>query len=290
MYDEKINSAIQIINKYNESTLHIQAKKQYLESTPTQIPSPDKFKNDLVLMGGTTEEALSLLSWEDLRDGCKLPLLLAKQIANIFRSPESPTKIKVKDISEEELFKHYAPEKHNNSIGMQLKKLSGGRKCVVFNDDNSVDVKMSARLLRELEDYGERDTVLVNSVRVEVYKIGEIPNKIFVENPLFIGKPLRSDNSCTETDFIWSPKLDVIRTILYLAIRETKELSIRTHVDAVNIIDLVDHQNGENRVRMRYKTASVLYDKLKKTNRLPSMMLEKKLNPNNPFYTEHRTY
>lgn len=260
----------------------------------------DSFFSKLKKAGGTTDEALTLCTFEDL-ESFGAPKLLAKQVASIFRKGNAEEKKEkkilkpsyVSAMSISELLEHYDPREATNAVGERISKIAGGKRCIVFNNDGTVNIKASSTLLHELRDnYSEREAYPVDGVPTKVYKVGERIGQLADENPLYPHRPLRPNGDCDQTNRSWEGISSEVRKIIYLAVTQTKEIVISDLSRAHQILDLVHDlasSNVELKIRQRYPKAHLLYEELKNTGQLPSMKIsmtqkESPNNKNNPFF------
>lgn len=274
-YNSKLSIVENLLKEYNESN------KEF----PVLFGD---FKKELRKAGGIDEEALRLVSWEDLMK-MGLPLLIAKKAADIFRDKTDKKNIysdkKVSGMSYNELVEAYNPENTTNNVAERLKKLSNNQKFLVFSS-GTLNTQLSSKLLKELIDgYPERQTFISNDKKpVLVYRVGDRPGNFLTENPLFIGQYLRPDGTCTITDFNWNEISDTIKHILFLATHQTKECKIEDRFDGIDLLDKLfsfKDEKAEERTRNRFIRASVLYDEMKVAGNLPSLTVLKSNIPNN---------
>jgi len=284
-YEDKIEKAKEIISQFNERV----GKDDAVDA--------EGFFKKLEKAGGTTEAALQGCSWEDL-ESMGLPKLLAKQIAGIFRKSEEKEKkpaisaTRAQSMKPEELLKAYDPRDPSNAVSERLKKLSDGKPFIVFNPDETINAVASAKLLQEIRDnYPPRDTVVVDERPQKTYRVGERPDQMADENPLYPGRVLRPDGMCDQTNRSWNGISPTVRILIYLAVKETGEIKVNQINDAHNALDLVLSGDAEKKIRTRYTQASVRYDELEKQGNLPSLKIARSggtRGKNDPF--GHREY
>jgi hypothetical protein len=283
MYDSKIEQAKSIVEKHNS----VAKKKVEFET----------FLSNLQEAGGATDEALKACTWEDL-EKFGLPTLIAKQVCSVFRvKQEKESKIisekKSQAMTVRELLNHYDPKNWDNFVGKRLKELSDNKRCLVCNDDGNLNINTSAKLVDELRDgFPERDKIIVNDKPYKVYRIGERPDQFVLENPLFPGTLLRPDETCTVTDRSWEGVPDVIKVLLYLAVKETKELKISNADDAHNVMDVLQTEDITKKLIRRYSKASLLFDELKAAGNLPTLRLSRSQQKpcNDPFFQGNKRF
>jgi hypothetical protein len=116
--------------------------------TETDHPLPEidiqAVKNKLIQLGATSEAALSKCSFEDL-EGCGIPKLLAKTVAQVFRNGPAPEKQKESWVSDrsaermtlEELVSRYNPEQEN-AVSRKLAAIAYKSRFLAFLEGNAV--------------------------------------------------------------------------------------------------------------------------------------------------------
>jgi hypothetical protein len=290
--EDRLSSARQILEAHN---------KQASESAQVDV---DAFFKKLADMGGTTEEALSEATWEDLQD-CGAPRILARKIATIWRGEEaqpaesSPQKIVVEDndpvkraarLTPAELIAEYDPEQPHSPVYDRLKALAEGQKFLVFDDDGKVNVKVSVQLFDELADYGERDRYIVGGTPCSVRKVGYRPGRTTDEHPLSPGTPLRKDG-CSAAGCNWGEVDLKIRQIYCIAVK-IGELNPADYREAD--LHLEATTRDEEEIMKLYQKASIRWKELKDLDRLPSLRMllgskGKSERPNHPFGTHRVT-
>jgi len=282
-YDSKIASAQKVVEQHNEN----------VTDNPIVF---EAFLEKLRKMGGTSDDALKAVSWEDLEE-CGMPKIMARRMSFVFRKDGEDTggasayisPKKVHSLSKKELVERYDPKDATSPVGKKLKDLSGGKAFIVFSNAGKILVDASVKLLEDILDgLPEVKTTFVESRPLPVYRVGDRPDAYADANPLYPNRPLRADEVCDQTGRSWSG-IDVsIRQLLYLAITSSKELSIKTVADAGDTLDRVMGQDTTlDTLRSRYPRASQLYDEQEKEGRLPLLKIklggQSQGKPNNPF-------
>lgn len=244
--------------------------------TSNKIQNSEEIKAKLIALGGTNEAALAQCSFEDL-EALGIPLLLAKQIATVFRKNDSGSvdyvsSKKAERMTFEELLARYNPEE-DNAISKRLIEIAGSNRFVVFRNGNIVDVDTSAMLLKEIKKgWGERSVVTVDRIIKPIYKVGEMPDNYVDENPLYPGRALRPDGTCDQLNRSWAGVPLRTRQLIYLAVTRS-DLRMDSQ-RAGETLDVALEQDGERRLRERYPNASIEFDKLEKLSQLPSLKIE----------------
>ncbi len=268
-YDSKIAVARDSIEQHN--------------STVDTAVDFEKFLDELRNMGGSSDEALKAVSWEDLQD-CGLPRILARRISFVFRQDSNGSASasayvsskKVVMLTNKELIERYNPKDVKNPVGKRLKDLSDGKAFIVFNDDGSVNVEATVKLLNDIMNgLPEVETSFVNGRPFPVYKIGDRLDAYAEENPLYPSRPLRSEETCDQTGRSWAGVGIGIRQLLHIAIAQTHELTVKTVADAGDVMDRVMSQDcNMDTLRSRYPKASKLLNELANINKLPNLKIK----------------
>ena len=279
-YDQKIASARKVIDEHNSNA-----------DTPINF---DDFLKKLKDAGGSSEEALKAASWDDLQD-CGIPKIMARRLTFLFRQDGDGTETKSTYISEKkvvglsnkELVERYNPKDVKNPVGKRLKDLSDGKKFVVFHDGGMVNVKETVKLLEDIiNGLPEVSTAFVCCRPFPVFSIGERPDFYVEENPIYIGRPLRSNETCNQTGRSWSGVATEIRQFLWMAVN-SGELTISTVSEAHDILDKVLSKDCSlDSLRARYPRTSVNFDANGKVGNLPTLKIrvgESAGKGNNPF-------
>ena len=288
-YDHKIAAAQEIVEEHNS---HID------ESDSESRLSWDDILIKLKKMGGTTEETLREMTWEDIQY-CGVPRILARRIANqVFRQTDTAlTTAKIAAMSFVKLFETYDPTGETNSaVRDRLEKESSGRRCVVFDpsDTTKILVLASAKALRQLKDgLPEQESVHITKsaatgkVLARLYRIGENPNELVGENFLYPGHILR-DGVCDNTGRNLNDIPVEAQQIVYLAITVTNEVTIDDVEAAHRVLDTLECDDPVDKAQSRYGKATLRLQELKLLGNEPKLLLHKNGNPNrsnNPFNT-----
>ena len=267
-YDSKIAKAQEMIEQHNSNT-----------TSPVDF---DKFMEKLREMGGSSDEALLAASWEDLQDA-GVPRIIARRLAHVFRQDSDDnggvsayvsTK-KAAMLSEKELVERYNPKDVKNAVGKRLRELSDGKAFIVFDDSGNVLVEPTVKLLKDLMNgLPAVDTTFVEGRPLTVYKIGDRPDAYADENPLYPGRALRSEETCDQTGRSWAGVGTDIRQLLYIAIKSTRELVVKSVAEANDVMDKVmSNDTTLASLRSRYPKASQQFDEMSKIGRLPLLKL-----------------
>lgn len=254
-----------------------------------------KFENELQKLGAVSEETLAQCSWEDVMEA-GLPKILARQVAGIFRSQDNQVEDKdghigakkASRMSYEELFRCYKPGE-DDEVSKKLVELSKGKRVVVFDDepDRVVNIDISTRLLQEIRrGFPEiTHTKTPDGRPRSIFRIGEVPNDEVDENPLYPGRPLRSDETCDQTQRSWKGIPKTVRQLVLLATTKTAEAKRLTVDDAHTLMDLCLQPLAEEKLRSRWLKSSIMLDEMTAEGSAPRLKLKLGKGGNgDPFY------
>lgn len=283
-YDSKIQRAEAIVSALNK-----------IRST---VPEGELLRG-IQTLGGINEEALTFLKEEDLTEQIpSLPKLIARQIATIFQEktkektePKHISARKAERMRFEQLLGHYNPEE-TNPVSQKLKELSKSAPIIVFLPTGGVDVETSTMLLKEIRARlapRPNSMIEVNGVYQRIYRIGENPELVYDENPLYPGLPLRPDGTCDQLNRSWRSIDHKVRQFLWLAVSETKEIHV-TIDKAHDILDKALQPNCLKHFKQRYQETAIKFQELAEDEILPQLKIRgrKAYYPNqnnNPFQT-----
>jgi len=260
----------------------------YNDTVPTdKRVDVDKFVADVKALGGTTAELLSLIAWEQLED-LGLPVLLAKQVATIFRGAATPasqtgpataaparrmTASMAERAPDRDLLANFDPNRAGDVVATELRKRSGDRRFLVYTE-NGVDVEASLTLLTELtvQHEPERDTFVVGGTVRRVYSVGQQPPQPVPEHPLLPGTSLRRSDGTDDKGIPWG-RLDLeLRQLVRIAV-QTGEL-VPASIDHHDLYERVE-RIGWDGLATRYPKAAVRFSELRDSGQLPPLMMLK---------------
>src|SRR4051812_37189395 len=129
--------------KYESAQRLVEEHNQAIGKDQPGFVNPVLFIQNLKAAGGTSEERLKNLSWDEIQslfglDDTKIkPFALAKGLANIFRETQNSQQIrpasakKADKMTLRELIENYDPEDYN-AVAKRLAEVGRGEPCIVF--------------------------------------------------------------------------------------------------------------------------------------------------------------
>jgi hypothetical protein len=239
--------------------------------------NPEKFFEKLKLLGGTTDQRLRKLSYEQILsilpefEGVK-PQLLATELAQYWRGEVKKEEAK-KDREEsatsyDDLIRKYDPQDPASKTYARLFALSNQQPFVVFQAGTVlVDVTATSKLLGEvLQGFKGRQFYEGR----QVYLVGQWPQTNLIENPLFPGQPLRPDGTCDETGVRW----DIVPLEVKVAIRVVAEalgkLKDKSFVYDISVTNVLTLEG----LFLKYPGIRGLYESKKSLGQLPTLQFQ----------------
>ena len=205
-------------------------------------------------------------------------------------------RMKLEDVQPSELLENYHPEQLSHPVTTALKKKFGEQKIIVFKSDSKiVDIDATSNYIADLEQgFPEQETVESDGELVRLYAVGQIPNQMIEEDPLFEGSPLKRGRSIVNR-INWTDIDYTIRTFCRIIVtREDIDVNDRFHIQ--ELMKLAQKRQievkGDNKkmvipseLREVYPEAYLEYRELAKKNELPKLTItmeqanSKKQNP-----------
>ncbi len=277
-YQDKTARARAMIAEHNQASLAIDPNIKPVD--PTAV------FGRLVALGGSTEEALTNLTWEDL-EGCGVPRILARRIANeVFRQqvtlPEHArgqsyvTERGAARLTIPQLLEVYDPTGTSNvAVTHRLRELIGKAPCLAFGPDGKLDIQVSVNLIEDMRMGIDppANVKLTGGEYVKPLQVGQPPTKVRHQNPLYPNLPLRDGLVCSQTETRWedTPQGLETRQLVYLAMK-TGELRVTKLADAHDFVDL-HNRVGHTGLRSRWPQAAGQFDELKRAGGLPPLTM-----------------
>lgn len=243
--------------------------------------SYERFEQGLKDLGGTDVASIRQITWEDL-ESLGIPKLRARQIAEIFRRSDCDgeklaptfTADSVVDAADDDLVRAYDPKRMTGHAANELRRRSGDRPFVVFDESGGVHRKKTLEILRELlANYPPRDVCQINGVPTRLYRVGETPPELLDEHPLFPGEALYSDGK-DQWGIAWGSLKLPVRQLLRYAV-QTGELTVQTSDGMHDLFDRVLKEGDEsvNHLRSRYQRAWIAFTEATAQSALPRLKI-----------------
>jgi len=180
-------------------------------------------------------------------------------------------KLKMEDIEPSELLEHYHPDKPNHPVTIALKKRFGDKPVIVFKSDSKVvDIDATANYMADLEQgFPEQETVEVDGTLVRVYSIGQIPNEMVDEDPLFEGKPLKRDRSIVNR-VNWAGIEYAVRAFCRIIV-DRGDVDVNDRFQVKELIQMAS--KGIPELKKMYPEADLECRELQKKGELPKLVM-----------------
>ena len=237
-------------------------------------------------------------------DEMKIPLAKVRMAMKYLRGPKnsaktdtiSPEMIKMKEkygvkpklenIGSDSLLEDYDPKRSDHPITIVLKKRFGNTPVIVFKPDSTeVDIEATANYIADLDQgFPEEETVESQGELVRVYKVGEVPNEIIDEDPLFEGSPLKRGRSIVNR-VNWSDVSKEARQFIRILVETDGDIDPNNRRDVREIVQTASE--GMGALKEDFPETYLEFKEIKKAGRLPSLTMSmkeaEKSKSNNPF-------
>jgi len=200
-------------------------------------------------------------------------------------------KLRLENVDPAELLQHYHPSMVNHPITIALKKRFGSQPIIVFKPDSKqVDIDETANYIADLgQGFPEQETIEVDGTLVRVYPIGQIPNQMIDEDPLFPGQPLKRERSVVNR-VNWSNIDEETRKFCRIVV-EMDDIDVDDRFAIRELLKLAS--KGITELRKIYPEADLEYKERKQKDELPKLHLtleEANGKINNPFGVRNRQH
>jgi len=194
-------------------------------------------------------------------------------------------KLKLEYIPTDQLLEDYDPKQLHSPITIVLKERFGKEHVIVFKPDSTeVDIEATANYIADLEQgFSKEKTVMSQGELVKIYKVGEVPNEVVKEDPLFAGYPLKRERSVVNR-VNWDGIPDEARQFVRIAL-EMKMIDANDRRDVKDIIGM--SFEGIKELKEEFPEVYLEFKERKKLNNLPNLVMTMKEaennKQNNPF-------
>lgn len=201
--------------------------------------------------------------------------------------------LNISDIETEKLLEDYDPRKSSHPITKVLKERYKGQSVVIFRADSEVvDIEATSDYISDLEMgiYEEQETVEVDGRLQRVYPIGQVPDVMAEEDPLFPGHPLRKGRS-TRNRMNWDGIDNKVKQFCRIML-EQGEIDPEDKHDVRSLVS--DIKDGFKNLASQYMDIELTFRELEKKGTLPALKMSlqeatsKLQGHNNPFSVNRR--
>ncbi len=195
---------------------------------------------------------------------------------------------KADQMSHGELLGRYTPD-DDNAVCRKLRNLAKGAPFIVYDDNGTVNVAVSAKLLSELrKGFPPRPHYSEGGKIRKLYCAGEQVDTTADENPIYRGRPLRPDGTCDQTGRSWDGISQEVRQLVAV-INQHGGITIDQAHTLMDLATTVPSEEAFTRLSNRHPGSRLAYDEAKKLGKLPILRVELGTNyrsAKNPFKVE----
>ena len=180
-------------------------------------------------------------------------------------------KVRLEDLGIEELLPYYKPGKPNR-VHQALEKRYGkyGQFIAFRPSSTEVATEETIDYVTDLEQgFDPEESIMVDGELVRLYGIGEVPNNIVDEDPLFPGRPLKRERS-TINRINWKGVSQDVRQFIRLLV-EDEEIDPGRKSERRAIMELVSMSLDE--LKETYPGTYMAYREKKELDELPKLRL-----------------
>jgi hypothetical protein len=185
-------------------------------------------------------------------------------------------KLKLEHVPTWQLLEDYDPTKKDHPITLVLLNRYNDEKVIIFRPDTTeVDVEATADYITDL-DQGFPQEAMVQSQGEFVcpMAVGDVPDQVIEEDPLFPNSPLKRGRSIVNRSN-WANISIECRQFARIAV-ETDEIDPHDKRDVKDVMKLVNCVAELDKLKEEYPRASVIYRERKKLNSLPNLAMTMK--------------
>jgi len=194
-------------------------------------------------------------------------------------------KLKLENIETSELLPYYHPDKPSHPVTLALKQRYGDKAIIAFKPDSKeIAIEETVNYITDVEmGYAEEENIEVDGSLVRLYPIGQIPDQIIEEDPIFAGNPLKRGRS-TVNRVNWSG-VDLETQQLCRIIVERSDIDINDRFAVKKLVELAIKSNGIKELKKMFPEAEMKFREKRKTGDLPKLrmtlndMVNKKQDP-----------
>jgi hypothetical protein len=279
------DAALSVVNQHNE----------VVGSDNPGFVNTDQF---MTCLKGTVGVNIRQIRYEDVLaclpefqgpNGAIKPIPLAKAIVQAIRKGEpsevvDPVNVgdsvsyvspkKAERMSNKQLIDNFEPDEPDNAVGVVLQRKSKGQPFLVYSEGRQLDREASLTLFNEVKLGHVGRTVYKGK---KVYKIGELPDNLVPENPLYRNTPLRPDGTCTQTNRSWEGVPQNVRQFVAFAAEYEGGIDVTTPPNGIqrahDIIDIAVSSDAMKRFEERYQEIMVEFREAEKRGELPKLLI-----------------
>lgn len=193
-------------------------------------------------------------------------------------------RMKLEDVEPSELLESYHPEQPNHPVTVALKKRFGDKAVVVFKPDSKViDIEATANYISDLEQgFPEQETTESDGELVRILRVGQIPNQMIEEDPMFEGQPLKRMRSMINR-VNWADIAIDVRQFSRVVVNRG-DIDVNDRFQVQEFMKLAG--KGMKELKKMYPEAALEYRELDQKHELPELTISMEVassQKQNPF-------
>lgn len=199
---------------------------------------------------------------------------------------------RLEDLGVEELLPYYNPLRKNR-VYKVLRDMFKDKKVVAFKPDSKeIAVEETINYMTDINDgLPEEESIDVDGELVRLYEIGQVPNQLVDEDPLFAGHPLKRERSMINR-VNWSGISPEVRQFFRILV-DRDDIDPNDRMSVRQAVEMA--KNGINDLKKVFAEAYLEFKEKKTRDELPKLHLTlDEVNGNdhkqNPFGISNRRY
>ena len=180
-------------------------------------------------------------------------------------------KVRLEDLSADQLLQYYDPSKPNSRVNKVLKDQFGDKPVIAFKPNSKeVAVEETANYMTDIEQgYPEEKSIEVDGLQVRLHAINRVPDEMIDEDPLFPHTPLKRDRSAVNRAN-WSGVPRDTRQFVRIIV-ERNEVNVQDRFAVKTLIDAA--LEGIDALRETFPEADLEYRERKQKDDLPKLRM-----------------
>lgn len=167
-------------------------------------------------------------------------------------------------LTDKELLERYTQS--DFKVSKELSERTRGKPCIVFNDDNTVNIAVSLELIKLAQTTPKSiGTYPVGDKLKKVYRAGQWPDQLFDTSP-FAPNEVLVNGYCETTDTFWNEVSIEGRLLAYI-----QYSYLDKYLGGSMLQQLCEDVKDVDKFRKTHRKAAMIYDELKEQDNLPKL-------------------